>query len=140
MPIISVTRLRLRSYRYLPLFLFYSILSAWQAKRTPGNLGVTLLVDEKNTYWTRTAWIDEVSMRTFAIGSVHRHVMPKLSDWASEASAVHWEEQEFFGLPSWDEAHQKMIEEGFRGKLNYPSPAHISYEIATPKVLIEIFS
>ena len=40
MAIISVTRLRLRSLRFFPGFLWYTRRSIRQAKRTPGNLGV----------------------------------------------------------------------------------------------------
>lgn len=135
MPLISVTRLRLRSYRYLLPFSFYSALSTWQAKRAPGNLGVSLLIDVNKTFWTRTVWQDEMCLHNFVRAGFHRRVMPKLLDWADEASTVHWE-QETPKLPDWYEAHQRMVREGFRGKLKYPSPAHIAYEIAEPKIFV----
>jgi len=58
MPAISVTRLRVRKWRYLPSFIIWSLRSAAQAKKAPGNLGVALLRDQNNTYWTKTVWKD----------------------------------------------------------------------------------
>ncbi|TAE61219.1 MAG: hypothetical protein EAZ76_16965 [Nostocales cyanobacterium] len=120
--------------------MFYSVTSALQAKMTPGNLGVSLLFDVKNTFWTKTAWIDEISMRTFMMASFHRDVIPKLYHWANEASAVRWEEEEFMTLPTWDEGYQKMMKYGYPGKLKHPSSTHTAYEIPAPKILLEIFN
>lgn len=139
MPLIAVTRLRLRFRRYLPLFTFYTLLSTWQAKRAPGNLGVSLLIDANNAFWTRTAWQSEAAMHVFRNAASHGQAMPKLFDWCDEASAVHWI-QETPDLPDWHEAHQRMVKEGFRGKLKHPSPAHIAYEIAAPKFSRGIFN
>jgi hypothetical protein len=49
MVVLSVTRLRLRSIRFLPSFLWWSLLSAVQAKRAPGNLSATGLRDSHLT-------------------------------------------------------------------------------------------
>ena len=133
MPLISVTRLRVRSFRYLPLFIFYTLLSARQAKRASGNLGTGLLREANSTFWTRTAWRDEAAMRSFMMTGAHRRVMPKLLDWCDEASVVHWT-QEAAELPDWHEAHWRMVNEGRRSKVRHPSPAHLAYDIAEPKV------
>ena len=65
MPFISITRLRVRSLRYLPVFLIGAFRSARQAKNAPGNLAVSLLSDASFTFWTRTMWNYEQSMRAF---------------------------------------------------------------------------
>ena len=132
MPLISVTRLRVRALRYMPGFLFYSLRSARQAKRDPANLGIRLLRDAKRTFWTCTAWRDEVSMRSFMMAPPHRHAMAKLPNWCDEASVVHWM-QESAALPDWQEAYGRMLSEGRRSKVKHPSPAHEAYEIARPR-------
>jgi len=40
MPLVSITRLRVRSFRYLPAFLVGSLRAARAAKNTTGNLAV----------------------------------------------------------------------------------------------------
>ena len=67
MPFVSITRLRVRSWRYVPGFLVDALRSAWQAKTTPANLAVSLLSDRSRVYWTRTVWSDEAAMRSFMV-------------------------------------------------------------------------
>lgn len=136
---ISVTRLRLRSLSYLPPFLWYSLLCVIQAKYTPGNLGIGLLVDANQTFWSRSAWRDEASMKAFVTASFHRSAIMRLPEWADEASAAHWH-QEFPSFPTWSEVYQKIKKEGYRAVLMYPSSAHLAAEIAPPIVLISLFS
>ena len=69
MVLISVTRLWVRSFRYLPGFILYALLSVRQAKRAPGNLGVGLLRDADRTFWTCTAWRDEAAMHALRFDS-----------------------------------------------------------------------
>ena len=115
MPVISVTRLRVRSLLFLPSFILYAIRSSRQAKKAPGNLGVGLLNDANLTFWTRTAWKDEASMRSFMMSGVHRNAMPKLLEWCNEAALVHWT-QGASDLPDWKEAHRRLVSEGRRSK------------------------
>ncbi len=133
MALISVTRLRVRSFRYLPGFVVLALRSVRQAKRTPGNLGTGLLREANSTFWTRTAWADEASMRAFMNAMPHRRAMAKLLDWCDEAAVAHWL-QESSDLPDWQEAHRRMVAEGRRSKVRHPSPAHEAYEIPRPKV------
>ena len=58
MALISATRLRVRTFRYLPGFFYFALLSARQAKRARGNLGADLLAKAKRTFWTCTAPIE----------------------------------------------------------------------------------
>jgi hypothetical protein len=130
--LISVTRLRVRSFRFMPGFVFYTLRSARQAKRATGNLGLGLLRDAKNTFWTRTAWRDEAAMRAFMTAMPHLRAMAKLVNWCDEASVVHWV-QEGADLPDWHEAHGRMVAEGRRSKVRYPSSAHQCHAIEEPK-------
>jgi len=90
MPFVSITRLRVRSWRYVPGFLVQSIRSALQAKRALGSLSVSVLRDADRAFWTRTVWRDEAAMRAFMQSGVHRQVMARLPDWCDEAALVHW--------------------------------------------------
>jgi hypothetical protein len=133
MALISVTRLRVRSLRYIPGFIFFAELSARQAKRAAGNLGMGLLRDAHRTFWTRTAWRDEAALRAFMLAGPHRRAMAKLVTWCDEAAVVHWS-QESPALPDWSEAHRRLVTEGRRSKVHHPSPAHEAYTIPPPKV------
>jgi hypothetical protein len=90
MPFVSITRLRVRRWRYLPPFVFQSIHAARRAKRAPGGLAVSLLCDADRAFWTRTVWRDEAAMRSFMPSGVDRRVMAQLAEWCDEATVVHW--------------------------------------------------
>src|ERR1700730_258764 len=111
---VSITRLRVRSWRYLPAFCVQSLRSAWQAKSEIGCLAVTVLHDAGIAYWTRTVWENEDAMRSFMLSGVHQRGMHRLREWCDEASVVHW--------------HQESPQP------NHPSLAHRSYKIPLPKV------
>jgi Domain of unknown function (DUF3291) len=132
MALISVTRLRVRSIRYLPAFIFYAVRSARQARRSAGVLGTGPLREANRTFWTRTAWQDEASMRTFMLAMPHRRAMQKLADWCDEASVVHWT-QETPTLPDWQEAYRRMSNEGRISKVKYPSADQKAFKISPPR-------
>src|SRR6266567_3029614 len=75
MAFVSVTRLRVRSWRFLPMFLIRSFRAAQQAKSAEGNLAVALLRQPQNTYWTRTVWTSEAAMKAFMLAGAHRGAM-----------------------------------------------------------------
>ena len=135
MAFISVTRLRVRRLAYLPDFILFALRSARQAKRAAGNLGVGLLREANRTFWTRTSWRDESSMKAFMLAMPHRKAMEKLAEWCDEAGVVHWT-QESARLPDWHEAHHRLVVEGRRSKVKHPSADHEAYRIAPPKVRI----
>jgi hypothetical protein len=55
MPFISVTRLRVRSARYLLSMLWQTLKVARQAEHTSHFLGGRILREAKNAFWTLTA-------------------------------------------------------------------------------------
>ena len=133
MPLVSITRLRVRSWRYLLPFLFYAMRSSRQAKVAEGNLAASLLRDAHNVYWTRTVWTTEEAMKSFMLTGSHRQVMSHLLEWCDEAAVVHWT-QESNRQPDWQEAHRRIQQEGRRSKVNRPSRAQENYEIPKPAV------
>lgn len=123
MTLVSVARLRLRSLRFLPAFVWESLKSNAQAKRAPGNLDSTLRTQGGTVFWTVTVWDSEASMRSFMRSGSHGKVMPKLQQWCDEASVVHWQ-QESAALPTWEEAETAMRTRGRLTPLKHPSIAH----------------
>ena len=133
MALVSITRLRVRTWRYLPAFLIQAIRSAWQAKLAEGNLSVSLLQDTRNTFWTRTVWANEEAMKSYIVSGVHKQVMRNLLEWCDEAAVVHWE-QEGLQPPTWQEAFRRLKEEGRLSKVNHPSNDHLAYQFPAPQV------
>jgi hypothetical protein len=131
MPFVSVTRLRVRSWRYLLAFLIRSLLVARQAGRAHGNLQVSVLRDADRAFWTRTVWTDEAAMRSFMRAGVHRKVMPRLAKWCDEAAITHWV-QNATEPPSWLEAHRRLKKQGRRSRVEHPSPAQQRFEFPPP--------
>ena len=132
MPFVSITRLRVRAWRYLPGFVIQSFRAARQAKLAAGNVAVSLLRDADRAFWTRTVWRDEAAMRSFMRSGVHRRVMARLPEWCDEATLVHWV-QDANEPPSWPEAHRRLQQEGRRSRVNYPSEAQRRFEIREPR-------
>ncbi len=132
MPFVSLTRLRLRSIRFLPLFAIHAIRSSRQVKKAPGFLRGGLLPDRDWTFWTLTAWDARESMRTYMTAGAHKRAMPHLMRWCDEASVAHWEQEEN-ALPSWEEADRRMRETGRPSKVNHPSAAHAGLQYREPR-------
>lgn len=132
-PLVSMTRLRVRSWRYLPVFLIQSLRILRQAELAAGNLATAVLRDVDRTYWTRTVWNEEAAMRAFMRSGVHRRVMPKLARWCNEAALVHWV-QDNPEPPTWLEAHRHLQQHGRRSRVDHPSEAQRRFEIPQPRV------
>src|SRR5262249_18840325 len=131
MPFVSITRLRVRSFRYLPGFLLGSLRSPWQAGDAPGNLAVTLLNDSHLTFWTRTLWRDEAAMRAFMLAGTHRGVMSRLLQWCDEAAVAHWL-QDSPEPPSWQDAQRRLKSEGRTSRVAHLSVAQLTFQIPPP--------
>ncbi len=133
MTFVSLTRLRIRSIRFLPAFAVYTFRSLQQVKRSPGFQDGALLNDRSWTFWTLTAWDSQQDMRNYMISDAHKAAMPKLLHWCDEASVAHWE-QPNAALPSWPEADRRMRAEGRVSKVRNPSPMHEGLRYREPRV------
>ena len=133
MAVVSVTRLRVRSWFYLPAFLVRSLRIGQQAKKAPGNLRVKVLQDRRSTFWTCTCWESEAAMKAFMMAKPHGPTMRKLLEWCDEAALVHWSQPDP-ELPTWSEAHERMQREGRTSKVNHPSEAHRKFVVDPPPV------
>jgi hypothetical protein len=133
MACVSITRLRVRSWLYLPAFALYALKSARQAARADGNLATKLLRDRRNIFWTGTLWTADSAMKRFMLSGVHRQAMGKLPHWCDEAALVHWT-QENAELPTWQEACARLQRDGRPSKVNHPSSIHTAHQFPEPRI------
>jgi hypothetical protein len=131
MPVVSVTRLRVRSWLFMPAFIVSAIGIGKQAAEAEGCLGAKLLRDRKRAFWTCTCWESESAMKAFMLEGRHGAAMPKLMHWCDEASVAHWS-QDSEEMPSWSEAHRRMLRHGRASKVNHPSAAQKAFRIDEP--------
>jgi hypothetical protein len=129
---ISLTRLRIRSIRFMPLFALHTLLSLRQVRKAAGFQGGALLPDRSRTFWTMTAWDSQDSMRAFMTTGSHKTAMPRLLHWCDEASVAHWVQPETV-LPSWTEADKRMRESGRASKVLHPSQQHANLSYREPR-------
>ena len=132
MTFVSLTRLRIRSVRFVPLFALHTWRSMRQVKHAPGFQTGAILADRSWTFWTMTAWDDQESMRQFMASGSHKTAMPHLLNWCDEASVAHWMQPEA-ELPSWTEADMHMRQSGRSSKVKNPSPQHIDMSYRPPR-------
>jgi len=111
MPIVSVTRVRLRSVRFLPLFFIHAHRILAQLRRAEGHLAGAVQREGDLAYWTATVWRDEIAMQAFVASGAHLRAMPRMHDWCSEAGTVRWV-QDCPYLPDWAEAARRLQDEG----------------------------
>lgn len=130
---VSITRLRVRGWRFVPGFLVLALRSARQAKAAPGNRCVAVLAEARRTFWTQTVWDDESAMHGFMRRQPHRRAMGKLAKWCDEASVVHWT-QASTDAPSWIEAWRRMQADGRPSLVDHPAGAHTRFQIAAPRI------
>jgi hypothetical protein len=123
MSVVAVTRLRLRSFRFLPVFIIFAIRSAQQARGARGYRGGWASSEWPFGFWTATVWDSPEAMRAFRNGGVHLRAMPKVLHWCDEASFVHWE-QEDAQPPDPAAAYERLSRDGKLSKVLQPSLRH----------------
>lgn len=155
MTFVSLTRLRIRSFRFVPLFALHTLRAVRQIKSAPGFQTGAILADRRWTFWTMTAWDSEESMRSFMVSGSHKAAMPHLVEWCDEASVAHWTQPETQvpsqqvtsqqipsqqvpsqQVPSWTEADRRMREGGRPSKVRNPSPHHAALSFPAPRTTV----
>ena len=132
MVFVSLTRLRIRSVRFVPGFFLYALRSERQVRKAQGFINAALLADRSWTFWTMTAWDSQESMRAFMTSGAHKQAMPHLLHWCDEASVAHWTQPDAT-LPTWSEADTRMRESGRASKVNHPSRQHATLSYRVPR-------
>ena len=137
--VVSVTRFRVRSVRFLPFFLIHAQRCLVQIRRADGHLGSALRHDRDLSYWTASVWRDETALRSYVTMGAHRTAMPQLSEWSEEASTVRWR-QANPDLPRWALIIERMRADGCAVPVRHPGPAHadLSFAASEPAQMARI--
>lgn len=142
---VSITRLRVRSIFYMPLFALHAFRSSTQAQRAEGIQDLATRAEAWDTHWTRTVWREESTMKRFRNSGAHQIAMRILAEICSEASYARWQ-QESPEPPSWEEAQRRILAQGVLSKLKHPSAFHQAgrsapeLDRATPSAQAQIIS
>lgn len=130
----SVTRLRVRGVRFLPAFLWRTLLTQRQLVRASGFAGGKLLIDAHWTFWTLTVWESEKAMKGFRGAGAHSKIMPQLVNWCDEASYAHWMIAASAEIPTWTEAYERLVSVGKLSRVAHPSKEHEARQFAQPRL------
>jgi hypothetical protein len=133
MPVIVITRLRLKDPAFFDEFFVGAVAAVEQAQSTAGNLGADVLADANNAYWTRTAWQERAAMDAFVGSEPHLSTMNRLDEWCDEATFVDWE-QPAADMPDWQVSYRRLIADGQVASLTNPTPAHRTRQFPAPVV------
>lgn len=135
---VSITRLRVRSIFYMPLFMLHAMRTMTQAQKADGVHGVETRFEKNNVVWTKTIWVDEAQMKEYRGSGAHQIAMRILSEICSEASVARWQ-QASMELPAWEEAHRRMLSDGKLSKVKHPTPLQAAGRTA-PEMMQSGFS
>ena len=100
MPVIVITRLRLKDAALTDEFFTDALAAIEQAQKSQGNLGADALADANNAWWSVTAWGERRLMHSYVRTEPHRTIMSHLDRFCDEATFVDWE-QDSADLPDW---------------------------------------
>lgn len=121
--IISMTRLRLRSWRHVAGFARHTVASMRQALGADGFVDGRLLAGGRLTFWTVTRWSQDDAMRQWRAEGAHGRATPFLMDWCDEASVARWEQPDGAPFPDWPDCHRRMASQGRASLVRLPSIA-----------------
>jgi quinol monooxygenase YgiN len=131
MPVIVVTRLRLRDPGLLDEFFTHAAASLEQAQKSDGNLGADALADADNAWWSVSSWQNRPPMQAFVRSEPHLSTMALLDHLCDEATFVDWE-QSSPDLPDWQTSYRHLVADGQVAKLTHPSDAHATRAFPPP--------
>jgi len=127
MPVIVVTRLRLKDPALLNEFFTDAVAAIEQAQKSAGNLGA----DANNAWWSVSAWQGRDLMRAFVGSEPHQSIQARLDHYCDEATFVDWE-QDSQNLPGWQTSWRHLTADGQVAELTDPSPANQTRAFPAP--------
>jgi heme-degrading monooxygenase HmoA len=131
MPIIVVTRLRLREPSLLDEFFTHAAAVLEQAMKSDGNLGADALAEAHDAWWSVTAWQARAQMKAYVDAEPHRSTEALLDHLCDEATFVDWE-QASPELPDWQTSWRHLVGDGHSATLSHPSPANQTRAFPAP--------
>ena len=131
MPVIVVTRLRLKDPALLDEFFTDAVAVIEQAAKSAGNLGADALADADNAWWSVTAWQDRRLMQAFVDREPHLGISKRLDHYCDEATFVDWE-QDSPDLPNWQTSWHHLTADGKVAELTDPSAANRTRNFPPP--------
>jgi heme-degrading monooxygenase HmoA len=131
MPVIVVTRLRVKDPELTDAFFTTAVALLEQARASEGILGSDVLADANNAWWTVTGWQTRQAIQDYVHRDPHLSAMNHLDEWCDEASFVDWE-QDGTVLPSWQTAYQHLVDAGTSASLSDASPANATRRFPAP--------
>ena len=123
MPVIVVTRLRLRDPALLDEFFTDAVAAIEQAMKSGGNLGADALADANNAWWSVSAWQERRLMQAYVDSQPHLGISARLDHYCDEATFVDWE-QTSPDLPDWQTSWRHLTADGKAAELTHPSAAN----------------
>jgi quinol monooxygenase YgiN len=85
MPVIVVTRLRLKDGALLDEFFTDAVAAIEQAQKSEGNLGADALADADNAWWSVSAWQERHLMQASVRSEPHLRISTRLDHYCDEA-------------------------------------------------------
>jgi hypothetical protein len=131
MPVIVVTRLRLKDPALLDEFFTDGVAAIEQAQKSEGNLGTDALAEAHNAWWSVSAWQDRQLMQAFVNSQPHLGITARLDHYCDEATFVDWE-QDGPGLPDWQTSWRHLTADGKAAELTDASPANQARDFPPP--------
>ena len=121
MPIMVVTRLRLKDPALLDEFFTDAVAAIEQAQKSAGNLGADALADAGNAWWSVSAWTERGPMQAYVDSEPHLTLRTRLDHYCDEATFVDWE-QASPALPDWPTSWRHLTADGKAAQLSQASP------------------
>lgn len=131
MPIIVVTRLRLRDPSLLDEFFTHAAAVLEQAIKSEGNLGTDALAEAHDAWWSVTAWDDRPHMQAYVNTDPHLSTEALLDHLCDEATFVDWE-QDTPQLPDWQTSWRHLVADGYSADLTNQSEANQTRAFPAP--------
>jgi hypothetical protein len=131
MPVIVVTRLRLKDPALLDEFFTDAVAAIEQAMKSEGNLAADALADAHDAWWSVSAWQDHRLMRAFVDTEPHLAISARLDHYCDEATFVDWE-QAGPDLPDWQTSWRHLTADGQVAELTQPSAANQTRDFPAP--------
>ncbi|MGH3271374.1 MAG: hypothetical protein ACRDN1_20270 [Trebonia sp.] len=138
MPVIVVTRLRLRDSALLDEFFTDAVAAIEQATKSEGNLGADALADADNAWWSVTAWQERRLMQAYVDSEPHLGISARLDHYCDEATFVDWE-QARPALPDWQTSWRHLTADGKAADLTHASTANQTRDFPRPSSRLPAF-